>query len=244
MVIWLKGNLTPQEMRHQILDPTSHFQNRLISWVESCQKGEFLTGTQEEVLHKCTIHRENNNYHDPTETMPRPPPPMCALKHKETTTCEKCDQLHNWWEQFSETVDDIISKSNIHNCERETNKDGSKNKKVMYIGCKNNKFGTCKARFPRAVYEKTEVDPTTGAINLKKGEPWLNSFTPLLTYLMRSNTDVTCMWSGTAIKAVLIYISDYITKSSLKTHVIFETVKSIFDKHSQLITGSWSAITA
>ncbi len=35
------------------------------------------------------------------------------------------------------------------------------------------------------------------------------------------NTDVTSLSSGTAIKAVVLYISNYITKSSLKTHVGF-----------------------
>jgi hypothetical protein len=85
---------------------------------------------------------------------------------------------------------------------------------------------------------KSEVDPDTGSISLKKLEPWINTFSPLLTYLMRCNTDVSCIWSGTAVKAVLVYITDYITKSGLKTHVVFETIKSIFDKHREVICGT------
>lgn len=46
------------------------------------------------------------------------------------------------------------------------------------------------------------------------------------------------MWSGTAVKAVIVYISDYITKTGLKTHVVFETIKSIFDRHSEILNDN------
>ena len=108
------------------------------------------------------------------------------------------------------------------------------------MSCKDNKYGKCKARFPRPVFECTEVDPETGALKLKKLEPWINSFTPVLTYVMRCNTDVTCLWSGTALKAVIVYVSDYITKTGLKTHVVFEAIRSIFDKHHDIISSSLS----
>lgn len=58
----------------------------------------------------------------------------------------------------------------------------------------------------------------------------MNTFTPVLTYLMRCNTNVTSLLSGTAIKSVIAYVTDYITKSPLKTHTIFQAVKSIFHK--------------
>ena len=78
----------------------------------------------------------------------------------------------------------------------------------------------------------------TGALNIKKGEAMINTVTPEVTYLIRSNTDVTSVLSGTAIKAVVAYISDYICKPSLKTYLIFEAVKSVFDKNSEMIGGS------
>ena len=61
-----------------------------------------------------------------------------------------------------------------------------------------------------------------GSICMKKIEAWLNTFTPLVMYALRCNTDVTSLSSGTAIKAVVLYVSDYITKSTLKTHTIFD----------------------
>ena len=85
------------------------------------------------------------------------------------------------------------------------------------------------------MFENTHVDPETGSINIKKKEQWINSITPVLTYIFHCNTDVTCMWSGTALKAVVLYISDYITKSGLKTHVVFDAIKSIFEKNQDIL---------
>ena len=50
-----------------------------------------------------------------------------------------------------------------------------------------------------------------------KGGPWMNTISPAVTYPLRCNTDVTSLLSGTAIKVVIAYISDYITKPTLKT---------------------------
>ena len=58
---------------------------------------------------------------------------------------------------------------------------------------------------------QTQVDPKTGALNIKKGEAWINTLTPIITYLLQCNTDVTSFMSGTAIKAIVAYISDYCT---------------------------------
>jgi hypothetical protein len=238
MAVWLRGNLTPQEMRSNILNPTSDFRQKIIAWVESCQVGEFLTGSQTAVLLECNRASAVPGYQDPTQLMPAPPPPLCTRRHVNDRACPDCEAVEKWWQIFPFTVDDLVSKSNIHNCARGSTKNGLKNKKAMYVGCKDNRYGKCRARFPRPFHEKSEVDPETGSITLKKLEPWINTFSPLLTYLMRCNTDVSCIWSGTAVKAVLVYITDYITKSGLKTHVVFETIKSIFDKHREVIFGT------
>ena len=77
-----------------------------------------------------------------------------------------------------------------------------------------------------------------GALNIKKGESMRNTVTAEVTYLLRSNTDVTCLLSGTAIKAVVAYVFDYISKPSLKTYLIFEAIKNVFDRNSEMLGGS------
>jgi hypothetical protein len=75
-----------------------------------------------------------------------------------------------------------LLRSNIHICRggaRELklktakNKGKSRNQKekyTLYTGCRSNKFGKCKARFPRKIFEHTMVNPNTGALDIKKGE--------------------------------------------------------------------------
>ena len=73
---------------------------------------------------------------------------------------------------------------------------------------------------------------------MKKGEAHINTVTPLLTYLLLCNTDVTSLLSGTAVKAVVAYVTEYVTKPGLKTYSIFDTIRSVFDRNSELIGGT------
>ncbi|KAF8576813.1 hypothetical protein K439DRAFT_1649214 [Ramaria rubella] len=81
------------------------------------------------------------------------------------------------------------------------------------------------------------VDPKTGHINLKKGEAWISTFTPIVTYLLRCNSDVTSLLSGTAIKAVIAYVTDYVSKSPLKTYGIFESIRNVFDRNTEMLNS-------
>jgi hypothetical protein len=112
------------------------------------------------------------------------------------------------------------------------------NKYQPVTGCLSNKWGKCKAHFPHKTFEHTEVDMNNGALNIKKGESMLNTVTAEVTYLICSNTNVTSLLSGTAIKAVMAYVSDCISKPALKTYLIFEAVKSVFDRNSEMLGGS------
>ncbi|KAK0215690.1 hypothetical protein IW262DRAFT_1449894 [Armillaria fumosa] len=125
------------------------------------------------------------------------------------STCVGCNNNESWWTLFKQTVNIILNMVNIH---------------------KYNKWGKCHGRFPRPLFAESNVEASTGHLNIKKKESWLNTFTYVLMYLLRCNTDVTSLHSGTAIKAVLIYVSDYITKPALKTHMFFDVIKSVFQR--------------
>src|ERR1700723_3407078 len=235
MLLYLRGSLTPQEIRDRIMDPTSDFQQKIVEYLESVHIGEFMTGTMADV--KASVDKEtaeNKDYQDPTQTLPDAPPPPC--KNEICEECSACERLNTWWGKFKHIVDDLILRSNVHNCgkNRSSGEKAQKRDKPTCI----NKQGKCKARYPRPLFEQTEVDPKTGALNMKKGEPWINTFTPIVTYLLRCNTDVTSLLSGTAFKAIVAYISDYVTKPGLKTYTIFDTIRSIFDRNSEMLSGS------
>lgn len=235
LLLWLRGGLTPDDTRKCIMDPDSDFQRLLVSYLESVHSGDFNTGSREEVLSTLAEAKTKHDYIDPTETLPVPPPKSCP---DICGKCTACTNLQLWRLSYTSIVDDILAQSNIHTCSTNKNKDGTQNKRKQYKGCLDNVWNKCKARFPCPLFDQTEVDPTTGALNLKKTEPWINTYTPAVSYLFRCNTDVSSLRSGTAIKGVLLYVSDYITKQGLKTHIIFDVVHSIFQKNSQLIAGT------
>ena len=217
------------------MDPTSDFQQKMVEYLESVHIGEFMTGTQEEVKHHVEIEKsQNQNYQDPTQTLPDPPPPLCENKGCIEELCDNCQKLETWWQKFRKITDDLILKSNVHTCRGQSNEKASKKDRPGCI----NKHGNCKARFPRDIFIQSEVDPKTGALNIKKGEPWINTFTPLVTYLLRCNSDVTSLLSGTAIKAIVAYISDYVTKPGLKTYSIFDAIRSVFNRSTEMLGGS------
>ena len=236
MLLWIRGSLSPDELRSRILDPDSDFRRKLVEYLENAHAGDFLLKNKADVEADVHVASQSPEYKNPTETLPEPPPQLCH--NIPETDCNGCASVTSWWSRFQGTVNDLLLKSNVHKCSTNRNKDGSQNKARPYKGCLDNTWGRCKARFPRTLFERTEVDMETGRIDIKKQESWLNTFTYLVTYLFRCNTDITSLRSGTAIKGVLLYVSNYVTKPSLKTHVIFETVRSMFQKHSDIIGGS------
>ena len=242
-VLWIQNALSPQEIRDKLMNKDSEFQQSLIKYLEGCQKGEFLTGTMEDIKLKVPgediatgIHNIHKNesiqpvryvYQDPTQTMPDAPPHSCDQnKH---TNCTNCQQLKNWWIKFKETVDDILLRSNVHKC---SSSDPGKSK-FKAKGCLN-KNGVCKARFPRPIVPETIVNTEDGYINMKKTESMINTISPCITYIFRCNTDVTSMLSGTTIKAVISYVTDYISKPILKTHQVFATAYNVFENNAKL----------
>ena len=72
---------------------------------------------------------------------------------------------------------------------------------------------------------------------MKKLEEWINMFSSVISYLLWCNVDIMNLRSGTAIKAILFYMTNYITKSPLKTHMIFDAIRSVFEGNLGVICG-------
>ncbi|PBK94439.1 hypothetical protein ARMGADRAFT_927965 [Armillaria gallica] len=209
IIIWIKYSLSPQQIRDRLLAGDSEFQKQLIQYLESAHKGEYFTGSQADVFNMRHETEMMSGFIDYTKVLPEVPAPHC--KHG-CGDCLSGETSEGWWAYFRKVVGILICKCNIHMC------------------CMDNKWKQCKARFPCQIFNETSVDTTTGHLNMLKRERWLNTFTPILTYLFRCNTDVTSLRSGMAIKAVLIYVTDYITKPGLKTHAIFDCIQSVFQR--------------
>lgn len=267
MLVWIKDSMSPQEIRDRLCDKsaTSLFKDQLISYLEAAHTGDFLTGSMEDVkkhLPKYVGERKPGihdlidesstslpldtatlNYKDPTQTMPEAPPTGLCTCLDDNSQCHHCATLHEWRAQFKLTVDDILLRSNVHTCQdtrevkglRQPQKATQKN--VSFAkGCLN-KDGICTARFPREQVLETHIDPD-GTVNLKKIETMINTITAVVTFLYRCNSDVASLLSGTAIKAVIAYVTNYVTKMALKAHHVFASMVAILNRNTQTIGDS------
>ncbi|TFK24313.1 hypothetical protein FA15DRAFT_592606 [Coprinopsis marcescibilis] len=239
MLIWIENSLSPQEIHEQLLlDNNESFKQQILKYLESSHQGDFLgstmkcmeenTPTVKVCRTKPGIYETNPNlmadstdddYMDPTLSLPIPPPvvthAISETDHSNYTdnidSCESCNLLEKWWHQFRDTVNDIIFQCNVYSYGDEI----------------------CKACFPRDIHEHTTIDDD-GHICLKKLEPMLNTFSLPVSYITWCNTDVTTLLSGTAIKAIVSYVTDYITKPMLKSHQIFSAAYDIYQRNIHL----------
>ncbi|KAJ7122696.1 hypothetical protein C8R43DRAFT_1090749 [Mycena crocata] len=187
----------------------SIFQKRLFEYLESAHQGDFMQGSMAEATPEEEDLQSGPHYKVPTQTLPSVPPPLCdSIHHDSNDSCDQCQRLAKWWLQYDHEVDDLLLRSNT---------------------------GICKARFPREIFETTHVGED-GHINIRKQEAQLNTFSRVLTYFSRSNTDVTSLLSGTAVKAVVSYVSDYVSKLGLKSYQAFASVFDVFERNSETLS--------
>lgn len=226
-LVWIKGSPPPQVIRDRLL-AESDFETRLLHWLSECVTGDFLGSTGSELASKLEdkfvqrmpsgemkiARRMRASVRDPATTLPLCPPVPSDAK-----------ALQDWYAAFVADTDELVFCSNRH--------DPSHGK-----GCWRVKGQYCRARFPRPLLSTTDIDKESGAIRFAKSEPWLNTYNPVLSQCIRANTDVACILSGTQIKAILAYITDYITKSSLSTHTFFEIVRSVLDRNAETFNDS------
>ncbi|KAF8222343.1 hypothetical protein L208DRAFT_1323169, partial [Tricholoma matsutake] len=69
------------------------------------------------------------------------------------------------------------------------------------------------------------VDPETGEINLKCLDGMVNHFNATILSAMHCNMDLKFIGSGESAKAILYYITDYISKAELKAHVAYAALE-------------------
>ena len=71
----------------------------------------------------------------------------------------------------------------------------------------------------------SDFDPETGELSLRCLEGMVNNFNATMLEAIRCNMDIKFIGSGESAKAILYYVTDYITKTDLKTHVAFAALE-------------------
>jgi hypothetical protein len=230
-VVWLEDACSPKELRERIKADTgwaSPYMQRLKEFLDATVHGQFVhpreTVEAEREQKKARSQEAAQSGH------------CINKKHRASCDCvwvkETCCLPKNKLPPASQTaafdkaLDAMLLEADlvIHESNRHAH-DATK-KQAHKCGWPNK---DCKARFPRAIVAATGSDDD-GHIDIKHLEPDLNTVHPILSWLLRCNTDVTCLFSGTAIKAILGYVTDYITKPALQTNVMFRSLFQVFKR--------------
>ena len=234
MLVWILGALSPQAMRDRLLSDVG-FENALLEWLENSHFGDYSIFTNEELkdnLEEEFIESRNGTAETRTRLKRGIRDPASKLPTRPADELSP-PELDSWKKEMLRDADEVVFVSNHH--------DPNHGK-----GCLRGDPAYCRARFPRETFEETQVDEETGAIRFAKREPWINTYHPVLSHVLRCNTDVTCLLSGTQVKAIMAYVTDYVTKSKLTTESFFDTVRAVLDKNSDFLTdvGSDKAAAA
>jgi hypothetical protein len=96
----------------------------------------------------------------------------------------------------------------------------------------------CRMRIDGSTRSVTELDPETMSILLRRLHPRINNFNDVVIFLMRCNMDIKYVGSGEAAKALVYYISDYITKNTLATHVGLQALSYAIEQNDVKYIGS------
>ncbi|PPQ73676.1 hypothetical protein CVT25_005487, partial [Psilocybe cyanescens] len=104
MLLWIKGALSPQEIRDRLMSGDSMFQRELLAYLEGAHQGEFITGPMQAIKDRTPQFHDHNTsgihtilqedkpiidsqYIDPTLTLPVPAPLQCT----DSDGLEHCD---------------------------------------------------------------------------------------------------------------------------------------------------------
>lgn len=124
---------------------------------------------------------------------------------------------------FKEDVVKLVNSNNIHN-----------HTATCYKYSKKQDSAVCRMRMPRKIENFSYIDVDSGEIRLKRLHETINNFNEYIITACRSNMDIKYIFSGSDAKALVYYITDYVTKSSLSFHdtfsLVLKAVQSI-EKH-------------
>ena len=195
-----KASMSKTAMR-DLMTKSTEYEKDLFIWLESLIKCELL-GTTQTVTEPTGVELQRPRFSERT-----------GYVHPSTELGPLIDQADdtrfNW--QFASSVNDLVQQCNWHNhtdtCW-----------KYLRRGEKRTD-ANCRMRIDGSTRDETATDPDTGSILLRRLHPRIANYNDLIIFLLRANMDIKHIGSGEAAKALIYYITDYITKSSLPAHI-------------------------
>ena len=194
-----RSHPSPQQMRDS-MDNSGQYQRDLFTWLES--------------LIKCELLGTTMIVEEPEGPLPRPRHrEVDGYVHPGTILGPRVDDIDPdaFSTRFASSVNDVVTRCNWHE-HTETCW------KYLRRGEKRTDEN-CRMRIDGHTREVTAIDPESGSILLRRLHPRIASYNDLIIFLLRANMDIKHIGSGEAAKALIYYVTDYITKTSLPAHV-------------------------
>ncbi|RPD64415.1 hypothetical protein L226DRAFT_544981 [Lentinus tigrinus ALCF2SS1-7] len=200
LLIWIHGHPSPQKMREMMIT-SDEYRSHMFTWLESLIKSELL-GTSD-VVPEPIGHalRRPQHRETPTNIHPgvRPPPRITDMLPSE------------FQEQYASFVNELVQQYNWHEHTDTCWKYLRRNQRPSDSNCRMRMDGTTRPT--------TTLDPETLSIQLRRLHPRIANYNDLIIFLIQANMDIKHVGSGEGAKALIYYVTDYITKSALPTHL-------------------------
>ncbi len=200
MLIWLDGHPAPQKMR-DMMEDSDEFRAHMFAWLESIIKSELL-GTTDTVaepegrpLPRPPFRESPDNIHPGAKPQP-------ILAEMTPTVFQ---------EQYKMFVNELVQRYNWH-----------EHTETCWKYLRSNQERSdenCRMRMDGKKRDHTTLDAETLSIQLRRLHPRIANYNDLVMFVMQANMDIKHIGSGEGAKALIYYVTDYITKSSLPTHL-------------------------
>ncbi|EGO25272.1 hypothetical protein SERLADRAFT_437032 [Serpula lacrymans var. lacrymans S7.9] len=221
LLLWLHGNPNPQLLRDRMVNDEC-YKERIICWMESIIHCELPNSTG------IVIDSQDRPLKKPSL-----PPHQLDPRIAEGPSLGVDD--NGFLEQFQQFVQELAVHCNWHEhtdtCWKHLQKDEPRDDQH------------CRMRLNGTTRALTEVDPETQSILLCRLHSRINDFNDNIIFLLKCNMDIKYIGSGQAAKALVYYITDYITKSSLPVHIGFDALKHTIQQNSMKFPSNCQALT-
>ncbi|KAI6001858.1 hypothetical protein EDD15DRAFT_2385661 [Pisolithus albus] len=218
ILLWLEGNLNPERLRSKMITSPS-FQRDMFTWLESLIKCELpRTSTV------CPSETEKPSGDDEMDD--------CDPRIERPPKIDEFDE-ETFAREFDSFVERVVMKCNWH-----------EHTSTCFKYLKRGEQGgdhNCRMRIDGSVRAETFLDPETQSIMLRRWHPRINNYNPIVSFLLQCNMDIKYIGLGPAAKALVYYISDYITKSELKVNVGLEALRTALRSHESRFEGDHSS---
>lgn len=222
LLVWLKGHLSPQALRDKMV-ASEAYRAKVFGWLENIIKCH-LPGDME-----CVVEPAGRPLTRPVRCRGDPHPasinaPVLGGLSPEAFKVEMDGDVTN-----------LVKDLNWHEHRAGCFKYVKRGQKIT----DDNKDQLCRMRIDGSTRRYTALDDQTHAILLMRLHPRIAPYNDIVMFCMRCNMDIKFIGSGQAAKALMYYVTDYITKDGLPLHVALTALIQATRKLKERAVDEW-----